>query len=324
MDGVSQPVRPGAAAGTSLADALLDHIGEALLVVDRGLTVLHGNEHAARLAGRPADALPGRRLAKIWPHVASGPGAEACAQALGENAPATCCWQVALGGATRWLALRAVPYDQGLAIFCRDDTARQEAETRLREAEHAARARERQLAQAIENTAENVFVLSPDWRITYLNQSAAADMAAAGVGIGDMLWTSFPDLAGTALQDAYQRCMAQRIPVEAELYYAPAGRVSAVRAFPVENDGIAVFYRDVTEIRATQERLAQTQGMLRGLGDSTSDMLFVKDRAGRMLYANPACLELIGRPEADVIGNTDAKFLRDARRRRTSCATTWP
>ena len=44
---------------------------------------------------------------------------------------------------------------------------------------------------------------------------------------------------------------------------------------------------------------------------STSDVIFVKDREGRMLFANPAALALIGKTADRVIGRTDADFLED-------------
>jgi PAS domain S-box-containing protein len=48
--------------------------------------------------------------------------------------------------------------------------------------------------------------------------------------------------------------------------------------------------------------------MLRALGEATPDHLYVKDRAGRLLYANPACLAAIGRQADEVIGYTEADF----------------
>jgi len=46
--------------------------------------------------------------------------------------------------------------------------------------------------------------------------------------------------------------------------------------------------------------------------ESSSDVIYAKDRAGRMLYANPAALALIGKPARQVVGRTDREFLEDA------------
>lgn len=52
-------------------------------------------------------------------------------------------------------------------------------------------------------------------------------------------------------------------------------------------------------------------GLLRAISDTTGDMIFAKDAQGRLTFANPATLVLIGRPESEVIGKTDAEFLCD-------------
>lgn len=46
--------------------------------------------------------------------------------------------------------------------------------------------------------------------------------------------------------------------------------------------------------------------------ESSSDVIYAKDRAGRMLYANPAALALIGKSARQVVGRTDREFLEDA------------
>jgi PAS domain S-box-containing protein len=51
--------------------------------------------------------------------------------------------------------------------------------------------------------------------------------------------------------------------------------------------------------------------MLRALFASSTDVIFAKDIHGRMQFANPAALSLIGKPLDGVLGRTDAQFLDD-------------
>ncbi len=51
--------------------------------------------------------------------------------------------------------------------------------------------------------------------------------------------------------------------------------------------------------------------LLRGIVDSTGDVIYAKDSNGRMRFANPAALKLIGKPLDQVLGKTDAEFLDD-------------
>ena len=68
---------------------------------------------------------------------------------------------------------------------------------------------------------------------------------------------------------------------------------------------------DLTDARAAVEEHGQNVALLRAISDSSSDAIFAKDRQGRMTFANPATLALIGRPLDAVLGRTDAEVLID-------------
>jgi PAS domain S-box-containing protein len=74
-----------------------------------------------------------------------------------------------------------------------------------------------------------------------------------------------------------------------------AGRAAALAAL-----------RDATEAEH------RSLGMLRTLADSIPDPVFVKDEQSRMLFANPATLQAIGKPAQDVLGRSDREFFDDA------------
>ncbi|CAH2599157.1 Histidine kinase [Rhodovastum atsumiense] len=184
----------------------------------------------------------------------------------------------------------------------------------------AAEARERALRSALESTGDSVFVLSPDWHFTFLNRQAQAQIAGQRTLIGQVIWDSFPEAAGGPFRQALRRCMAERMPTQAEQFHDPLGRHLAVRAFPSDDGSITVFCRDVTEQRRTAARLAEREEMLRALGEATPDLLYAKDRAGRLLYANPAALAVLGRPFEAVRGQTAAEYATDATVGRTVLA----
>jgi PAS domain S-box-containing protein len=54
--------------------------------------------------------------------------------------------------------------------------------------------------------------------------------------------------------------------------------------------------------RMGEAALAESNALLRAVSDSTPDAIFVKDDAGRMIFANPAQLRLLGKEHDDVIG----------------------
>lgn len=53
--------------------------------------------------------------------------------------------------------------------------------------------------------------------------------------------------------------------------------------------------------------------LMRAICDSSSDVIFAKDLQGRIKFANPATLRLVGKTADQVIGRTDAEFIDDAK-----------
>ena len=69
---------------------------------------------------------------------------------------------------------------------------------------------------------------------------------------------------------------------------------------PVRMVGIAM---DVSERKQAEEELQRHTAVLDAVTSSTPDPVFVKDRGGRILMANPATLEALGLPAEQVIGS---------------------
>jgi PAS domain S-box-containing protein len=70
-------------------------------------------------------------------------------------------------------------------------------------------------------------------------------------------------------------------------------------------------FTDITERKRMEDALRQSTAMLQAISESTGDVIFAKDEKGALTFANPATLELIGKPVSQVLGRTDAEFLGD-------------
>jgi len=64
--------------------------------------------------------------------------------------------------------------------------------------------------------------------------------------------------------------------------------------------------RDVTERKRTEEELRQKNAILDVINESAPTPIFVKDRQGRIIYANPATLAALSKTAAEVIGRYDS------------------
>ncbi|MFH7029641.1 MAG: PAS domain S-box protein [Heteroscytonema crispum UTEX LB 1556] len=70
-------------------------------------------------------------------------------------------------------------------------------------------------------------------------------------------------------------------------------------------DGLVM---DITERKQAEEALRQSLAILNAVNAATPTLIYVKDTQGRAVMANPATINLIGKPEAEVIGYRDVDF----------------
>jgi PAS domain S-box-containing protein len=63
--------------------------------------------------------------------------------------------------------------------------------------------------------------------------------------------------------------------------------------------------------RRAHDRVASSEALLRAVTDAIPDPVFLKDRQGRWLFANPTVLAVIGKSAEEVLGRTDREIYPD-------------
>ncbi|WP_108249475.1 putative bifunctional diguanylate cyclase/phosphodiesterase [Planctomonas deserti] len=135
------------------------------------------------------------------------------------------------------------------------------------------------LSSMLDLISDGFLMLDSDYRITYLNRRAEAILGSVGVPLlGSILWDSFPD-ASELFRVSYAKAMNEGIAAAFEAYYpAPLDMWLEVRAWP-SNDGILVYFQNITERRARQderERLLESERRAR---EEADEALVVAQRA---------------------------------------------
>lgn len=99
--------------------------------------------------------------------------------------------------------------------------------------------------------------LDAEWRITYVNPAGEAVVGQTREQlVGADYWTAFPLSDGNEFGRAYRTAVETGQPVEFEAFYPhPLNRWYEVQALPAD-DGLLLYFADVTDRRVAQDRLA--------------------------------------------------------------------
>jgi PAS domain S-box-containing protein len=171
-----------------------------------------------------------------------------------------------------------------------DVTERRRSEARLRATEERYRAllaqRTDQLDIILSSMPDNFWGVSHDWRFTYLNKHAQAQMRALGKNaeelVGKVVWEEFPNAPN---EHTLRRVMSERIAMTDELYYPPLGQWVENHMFPTNDGGMATIQRDISERKFLEEERTQLMHrLLNAQEDERSRMSReVHDQLGQQL-----------------------------------------
>jgi PAS domain S-box-containing protein len=135
--------------------------------------------------------------------------------------------------------------------------------TERKQAEEAARKAREQVDLILASISDQFFGLSKDWRFTYFNQHAAAQLKLLGKDpaelLGKVLWDEFPEVPNEA---NLRRVMSERVALTEELYYVPLGHWLENHIYPSPDGGIVTFQRYVTERKKAEAELRRNAAYL--------------------------------------------------------------
>ncbi len=110
----------------------------------------------------------------------------------------------------------------------------------------------------LESIAEAFLALDRDFRFTYANAEAERiNGMPREEMLGRTFWEVFPATLGTGLEAEFRRAMAERTAVKFENFYQPWERWFEVDVYPTKTEGVAVYYRDITDRKLAMESLQE-------------------------------------------------------------------
>src|SRR5919107_6233817 len=146
--------------------------------------------------------------------------------------------------------------------------------TEQKRAEEGLRESSRQIENILESITDVFVAIDRQWRYTYINERALRRMQgrkgqelSREEFLGENMWEEFPEAVGTTIYHKYHEAIRERKTVEFETYFPPSDEWIEAHAYPSE-EGLAIYYRDITERKRVEEQLRYHAHLLENIHDA--------------------------------------------------------
>lgn len=152
---------------------------------------------------------------------------------------------------------------------------------RQRDLERILREREARLAGILGSITDGFVTFDKEWRYSFINEEGIQLLGRSGEElIGKVVWEVFPESVDGAAYRELHRAASLRTSLQFEDFNPSLNRWFAYKAYPTADDGIAVYFEDITSRKQVANDLAIRAGEL---ADALADRnrLLESERAAR-------------------------------------------
>src|SRR2546421_3367317 len=145
-----------------------------------------------------------------------------------------------------------------------------------------------------EHMPDALLALDMQGRITYLNHQAESFLQKTRAQLlGSSIWEAIPKIRDTPLFQNCQQARTTGKTVSFE-YLSPAvNKWFHVHIYPSE-EGVCVYFQDITERKQAEERLHQSEKRFRALIENNADVISLTDANGIIAYVSPSMTRVLG------------------------------
>lgn len=178
-------------------------------------------------------------------------------------------------------------------------------------AEKAVERKSRQVENIIESITDGFFAINDRWEFVYVNKECERIFQRDRRElVGKCAWELFPQGRNLKFYGEYSRAMLEQTSVHFE-EFDPVYKVwVSASAYPTE-EGLSVYFRDITKEKSLQEKIFNDEQNLRAIINNTMDVIWSVDRNFSIISANEAFwarIHLLTGKTARTITNEDIEL----------------
>jgi two-component system cell cycle sensor histidine kinase/response regulator CckA len=164
---------------------------------------------------------------------------------------------------------------------------------------------EHRAGRILDSITDGFLGIDRDWRCVRVNAQALGVFAMDEQDLlGRRVADVFPALAGSETEARLRAAMASGEPCSFETHFGARSAWFEVRVFPFE-EGLNVYFRDVSERKAARERLERSEARYRHMFQASPLPMWVTDKeSGRVLDVNGAATSHYRWPRETFLGLT--------------------
>ena len=138
----------------------------------------------------------------------------------------------------------------------------------------------------IEEITDGFYILNREWEFVKINTVAEQLLGMPRKKLlGNKIWDLFPHTPDYNYPTQFRKAMNEYVTLTVEDYWADIDRWLSAVCYPSQ-EGLTVFFKDITQEKKTQEQLKQSETMLRALYDSSSEASTFIDKNFNILFTN--------------------------------------
>jgi PAS domain S-box-containing protein len=182
----------------------------------------------------------------------------------------------------------------------------------------------------LNSIADGLAVIDRDWQITFFSERGARLLGLTVDSLaGHNVWDVFPHAVSTKFYECFHQSMDTGEPTHFEEFYPEPLNMWVECDVHPSTDGLSVYFRDVTQRKATEAALRQSEARFRKLFESNLLGICIPDRFGAFYEGNDEFLRIVGYTREDLeaglvrwdtmtppeYGELDAAHIAEAARR---------